>query len=115
MANISGLRVECSINFVNPSVSNSFVGAKECCVLFFNDDEVLLRLSKLKEKIIQICGIQNEAVTRGLGENVQLKIARTEKTKEGTKAYNINTDEMLKQEVQLMRMAGAGSLQGRSR
>lgn len=116
MADISGLRVECSINFVYPSASNSFVGAKERCVIFLkDDDEVIRTLSKLKEKIIQICGIRKEAITRGLGENVELKIAKTEKTKEGTKAYNINTDEMLKQEVQLMRMAGAGSVQGSSR
>jgi hypothetical protein len=59
MADISGLRVECSINLVNPSVSNSFVGAKERCIFFLKeDDEVIRTLSKLKEKIIQICGIQ---------------------------------------------------------
>ena len=60
-------------------------------------------LHKLKKHLIGFIGLENIANNIGLGENVDVKLCRLEKSGgKGTTAYTIQTDAQLKLEMPLI-------------
>ncbi|MES9881339.1 MAG: hypothetical protein ABW185_10705 [Sedimenticola sp.] len=60
------------------------------------------------------CGLREEAAKHGLGENIDIKVARLQRLREGTKAYMISTEAGWQLERPLLQNADS-SVQGKHR
>ena len=104
--------VEVVIFYVDPTCfgqENKFIGGKERKRVSVKKTDVnVFRTfcSILKEQT----GLVEEALQRGLGKEVEVKISRLEKTKEGVKTYGISTQATW--ELELPEIEKGCSLQG---
>ena len=95
------MRVECIIFYVDPkSVGSLNLLEKERVPFPITDEHSSLAV--FTKKFAEFAGIKAEAEKRGLGSCVELKLCRLEKGKDGSKAFEINTQEQWDEERPLL-------------
>ena len=88
--------LELVVFYVDPNThcegSNAYLGGKERRRVLLKGDEQT-RYSMFVEAVMKKCGLKEEAMARGLGSEIAIKIARIEKDKNGTRCFAVNNQD----------------------